>query len=469
MTAVRWGIVIIAVLASGPAGSWLRRQPALRLRLWTLLGLLPFLPPFRMALLVFPIPSDTHGFETMPLIDGLALCLLRSARPRERPLPYRFALVAYLLVVATSMLQGRWPMLTAGYLWTLTRMIVVLVAIWRAGGEDLRVVPAVLRGLTLGIVYEAGLTAWQHFGQGLSRASGSFSGWNDVGLALNLVVMVPVARILAGRTSLLTRLTPLAAVVGGICAVSRGALLFFGLGITIVWVGSIVREYTGRKAAFGLAGLLLAAVIVPIALTVVRARGSAADRQESMAERDRLEDAAALMLSEHPMGVGASHFMPELFLGGYGPRAGLGWHEWTAIVHNIYWLTAAEMGYVGVLALLALFLIPLRLAFFRRPRGPRGDVLLGLGAGLLVFSLHLFFEWAWRLSQISYLYFISIGLVAAVAQPARPRRRPRRPDVGTRRATGAPAAPPAVSPAGPAPRRTPEPAALRLRVSRSSL
>src|SRR5262249_16153475 len=76
-------------------------------------------------------------------------------------------------------------------------------------------------------------------------------------------------------------------------------------------------------------------------------------------------------------------------------------------------------GYAGVVALLVLFLAPLRFAFLRRPRGPRGDVLLGLGVDLLLFCVHCYFEWAWRLTEISYLYFMNIALVAAVAQPAR--------------------------------------------------
>lgn len=429
MTALKWAIFAAAVLASGPVAEWLRRRPAIRLQLWTLMGLLPFLAPSRMALIYLPsTPSDTHGVEIVPLLDWLALCLFRSVKSRHGPMPYRAALGFYFLVVVVSITQARWPMVAVGYAWTVCRMALVVLAVWRAGCEDERIVPAVLRGMALGAVYEGVLASWQHFGQGLLRARGSFSGWNGLGLALNLVVMVPVARILAGRTSLLTKLVPVAAVLGALFSVSRGALLFLGMGVALVWLGSSMRKFTARKAWFGLCGLLLCAAIVPVALSTVEGR-SKEERDESMNTREYLKDAAAMMLQEHPLGVGASHFTAELLLGGYGRRVGLGWRQLTIIVHNVYWLTAAELGYAGVVALLLLFLAPLRLAFLRRFRGPRGDVLLGLGVGLVVFSVASSFEWAWRLTALSSLYFMSIALVAVVARPR-----------SARQATGGPSA-----------------------------
>ena len=37
-------------------------------------------------------------------------------------------------------------------------------------------------------------------------------------------------------------------------------------------------------------------------------------------------------------------------------RAGVPWSSAVAIVHNIYWLTAAEIGYFGLVALVLLWL-----------------------------------------------------------------------------------------------------------------
>lgn len=420
MTALKWALFAVAVLASYPVALWLRERPGVRLPLWTLVGLLPFIHPEPMALVFFGgRPSDTHGVE-VAFIDWLALCLLLAARAGRRlPSAYRLALSAYFLVVIVSISQARWPELAAAHLWKLCRMALVLVAVWRAGVEDARVPVALLRGMAIGAVYEGGLAAWQHFGRGVLRAQGSFSGWNSLGVVLNLVAMVPVARILAGPTSLLTKLVPLAAVAGALFSVSRGALLFLGVGIALVWIGSTLRRPTARKAWFGACGLLLFAAVVPVALSALASR-TAEERQESLDTRARLETAAVTMLREHPLGVGASHYVPELLLGGYGERAGLGWRMWVAVVHNVYWLTAAELGHAGVVALLLLFLAPLRLALLRRAGGPRGDVLLGLGAGLAVFGVHSCFEWVWRLNEIMYLWFMNVGVVAVLAAQAQP-------------------------------------------------
>jgi O-antigen ligase len=90
-----------------------------------------------------------------------------------------------------------------------------------------------------------------------------------------------------------------------------------------------------------------------------------------------------------------------------------------AIVHNIYSLTAAEMGYAGVVALVILFLVPLASALWyglRARHDRRGDVLLGLGVGLIVFYTHGFFEWVWRLTEVSYVYFTIIGIIAVLTR-----------------------------------------------------
>lgn len=418
MTAVKWAIFLVALLTSNHVALWLRPRPAIRIRLWTLVGVLPFLAPFNMGLYSFPArASDTPGFE-VALIDWLVLCLALSAAPSERPAPYRFTLFVYFVVVLVSITQARWPLLAAAYAWRVGRMILLVLAIWRAGGDDRRVPAALMRGMLAGVVFEGGLAAWQHFVQGMPRAEGTFSGWNSLGLVVNLIVMVPVARILAGPTSLLTKLAPMAAVIADLLSVSRGALLFLGLGVALVWLGSALKESTPRKAWFGVCGLLVAAVIVPVAISTVESR-TAADRSESLETRRQLQSAAAMMLDDHPLGVGASHFVPELLHGGYGERAELGWRVRISIVHSVYWVTAAELGYGGVVALLLLFLDPLRVALLRRPGGRRGDVLLGLGIGLAIFSVHCGYEWAWRLAEVSYPYFMTAGMVAVVARQPR--------------------------------------------------
>ena len=424
MTAVKWTVVVVAVLASYPAGRWLRDRPALRLQLCTFVGVLPFIPGLDMALISFgPRPGDTYGIE-VALVDWLALSLLLSTKPAERPLPYRFALSVYFLVVIVSITQARWTLHAAGYVWKLCRMYLLFLAVWRAGCQDRRVPAALLRGMTFGVLCEGAVAAWQHFGLGIKQAVGSFSHQNTLGMLTNLIVMVPIARILAGPTSLLTKLVPVAAVLAALFTVSRGTLLFLGIGTTLVFVGSLLREVTPRKAWIALFGLTLAAVLVPMALTVIESR-KAEDRAGSMETRGLLENAASAMLQDHPLGVGPNHYPVELVLGGYGQRAEVSWFMRASIVHSVYWLTAAELGYAGVIALLVLFVAPLSSALLnglRRGQGRRSDVLLGLGAGLTTLYAHSIFEWTWRLTEVSYAYFMTIAMIAVLARQRRPAR-----------------------------------------------
>jgi len=165
-------------------------------------------------------------------------------------------------------------------------------------------------------------------------------------------------------------------------------------------------------------GLVLGAAFVPLALSKIESR-SAEQRAQSIEHRQMLEVAASLMLQEHPLGIGPNCFISQLLHGGYGERAGLNWGQRLSIVHNIYWLTAAEMGYSGVVALVVLFLVPLASALrygLRTRHDRRGDVLLGLGVGLMVFYAHGFIEWVWRLTEVSYVYFTIIAIVAVLTR-----------------------------------------------------
>jgi O-antigen ligase len=257
--------------------------------------------------------------------------------------------------------------------------------------------------------------------------TGTFVHQNTLGMMVNLAVMAPVALEVAGRGSRLTRLAVIAAVPVCILTISRGALLFFGGGVVLVYLASATRAFTWRKAKLGLVGLALAAVVVPLALAELGSRPEV-ERVESMETRAQFERAASLMLQEHPLGIGPNHFTLRL-LTSYGERAGVDWTQRLAIVHDVYTLTAAEMGYAGVVALALLFVAPLLTAvraIRRAGRDPRGDLLVGLAVTLAVFYAHGLFEWAWRQTPVSYLYWMIVAVTESVARQLRAERATRR-------------------------------------------
>jgi O-antigen ligase len=417
-TAVKWAIFIVALLASYPAGRWLRVNPRLRLYTWTLVGLLPFSPVrLEMSLIFFGTRlGDTNGFE-VALIDWLVVCLYFAEKGNAKPAPYRTALGAYLVVAVASATQAAWPLGAFGYVWKLCRMYLLFVVAFRAG-EDRRMHVALLRGMMAGVLLEASMTAWQHYGEGVWRATGTFAHQNTLGVVLSLVVMTPLALLLAGQVTTLNVLVPVVALPACIFTVSRGAVFFLGAGSVVLYLLSLYRSAARGKALVGLAGLTLALLLVPAAIRTLGSR-SAQQQASSMELRTRLEDTASLMLREHPFGVGPNHFQVMLGEGGYGERGGIDEFNRSALVHNIYMLTLAEMGYAGLVALGVLFLSPLVSAFrwaYRARRDLRGDVLLGLGVGLLVFYVHSLFEWAWRITAVTYVYWMTVAIVASLTR-----------------------------------------------------
>jgi O-antigen ligase len=136
-------------------------------------------------------------------------------------------------------------------------------------------------------------------------------------------------------------------------------------------------------------------------------------------ERLLFKEAAADMLSDHPMGVGANHFNFVANTQGYFDRVGEEWGPGRASnVHNVYWLVSAETGYLGLIAFVFLLLRPMYVAFacgLRHIGDPRGDLLLGLGVALLVVCVHSFEEWIFVTFDAQYQFALVIGLVAGLA------------------------------------------------------
>jgi O-antigen ligase len=390
---------------------------------WSLVGFLPFFYSRDVALVVDRVrPGDSHGLE-VALIDLLAVALF-VARPRPLPrVPYRGAAAFYLLAAAASMAQAASPGFAFFYVWKLLRMCFLGAVLMRAGHEG-DAPAAVLRGMTLGTLYEFGLVLWQRYGLGMNQVPGSFAHQNSLGMALNLVVMASFALVLARRTNWWTTVAPFAAMVTIVLTLSRGSLALFALGLFLVFSLSMLRGVTRRKVAMALLGMAVAAaVLLKGADTISRRFGEAP--ADSMAERRRLEAAALMMVRDHPLGVGANHFTWMLIHRGYGERAGLDARSRTANVHNIYWLTAAETGYPGLLALLLLLAAPLLHAsrYVLSARGDvRGDVLLGLAVGLVLCYVHGTVEWVWRTTEISYLFWMIVAMVPALARQLRAQR-----------------------------------------------
>ena len=185
----------------------------------------------------------------------------------------------------------------------------------------------------------------------------------------------------------------------------------------LMYLLSAARRLTLRKFAVALLGILFVGLLLLKAADTIARRFETAPEESALA-RVEFNAAAERMLDASPLGVGINQFSLALGSDPRGPGSG--------IVHNIYWLTAAELGYFGFAAFVALLLGPFlqALRYGWRTRGDaRGDELLGFAVGLLAMYAQGWLEWAWRQTPLSYLFWLVVALVGSTVRQLRAERR----------------------------------------------
>ena len=199
----------------------------------------------------------------------------------------------------------------------------------------------------------------------------------------------------------------------------RGTGGLAAIGYFLVFAISSLRQWTARKAVLLGLGIAVVCLLVPVILASFATRFNA-QQDSNYDERAAFESAATMMISDHPMGVGANYYVVEANVSGYNDRAHVAYviGSDSANVHNIYYLITAETGYLGLLTFVFVLLRPLVVAFrcgWRNKRDRRGDLLLGLGTALLIVYVHSFFEWIFISFAAQYMFALDAGMVAGIA------------------------------------------------------
>lgn len=427
---MKWPFITLAVLAILPFSQWLRGNPDQTPKIWTLLGLFPFIldaAHLQVAVVSWALwPGFVKGIE-VSAIDVIALSLYLSLPRRRNSVPFLFTMAAYFCAVLISVFQAGAPEATVFYLVQLARVFFLFAVITRACADQ-RVAPAIFNGMAIGICLEACVVIWQRFALGQFQADGTFLHQNSLGMAIHFVVFPFFAMLLAGKRGWQPRLVPIAGIIIALLTVSRATLGLAVLGYVALFSISALRKWSARKGRLAIAGAITIAALAPIGYLSLETRFAATPFSTDYDERAAFESAAASMLSDHPMGVGANNYVVIANTQGYNERAGviptpasLG-----ATVHNMYFLVAAETGYLGLVTFLIFLLRPLLVAFvwgWRDRQDLRGDILLGLGVSLLMIYMHSLYEWIFVTYYSEYLFAIETGLIAGLAQQLGYRRR----------------------------------------------
>ena len=387
-----------------------------------LMGFLPFVietSHLYMAAISWPFwPGFVRGAE-ISILDVLALALYLSLPRAGSAVPFRLWMALYFLAVLLSALQATVPMAALFYAWQLARMFLVYSVVAKAC-MDKRVVPAVLTGMAVGLCFEACDVIWERLGLGILRASGTLIHENYLGLMSHFVTFPWISLLLAGERGWQPVVAPLAGLVVATLTVSRATLGLLGAGFIGLFGLSALRRWTPRKALLLAAGVAIAGIIAPIVLSSLEERFSGAPTPGNYDERVAFQTAASMMISDHPMGVGANYYVVAANTEGYNNRARVAWviGSDSTNVHNIYYLVTAETGYIGLVTFVLMLLQPLIVAFrcgWRNRGDQRGDLLIGLGMSLLVVYIHSYFEWIFITFSAQYMFALEAGLVAGLA------------------------------------------------------
>jgi O-antigen ligase len=423
---VKWALLTAALACVPFLADWIRRNAAATPQLWMTIGFLIVQhSPLHLFMAIVTWagmwPGHVQGLE-ISLVDIILLSVYLTLPHRRQPTPFVVFFGIYFATVLLSAVQASVPFAAIFYAWQLARVFFVYLVISKACVADARVTPSLLKGLAMGLFLAAAEAAWERFVLGLLQTPGGFAHQNFLGLISHFIVFPFFALLLVNSRSKLSWLVSITGAVVAVLTTSRATVAFAGLGFATVFALSALRKWTSQKARVAVIGAAALLAIVPLFLSSFESRFGANVEASFLGtdeERVQLSTAASMMLADHPMGVGANHYVVVANTGGYNASVGLTWTSNSAHVHNVYWLAAAETGYVGLFAFVAMLLRPLVVAFscgWRNRNDVRGDLLLGLGVSLLMVYLHSFYEWIFVTFQAQYIFAASMGLIAGLAQ-----------------------------------------------------
>jgi len=424
---VKWIIIVYGIVAGALLIYGVRRNAQVAPWLWFSIGVLPFVL-VSLHLFGFIVSWPTwagysKGFE-FSAIDPLVVIALFDQK-LDRSIPWMILpLLIYGAAMLLSVEQALVPMAAAFPVWQLARVI-ALVTITAQACANPRVPPALMMGIGIGVCIEMFTVLDQRYVQHILQTPGTFIHQNTLGLITNLAVMPFAAIFIARPKAFWLAIIPIAGIIIGLMTVSRATQGLYILGLGMLIIISLLRNFSVQRLAFAIVAAGVIGVAVPIALTTLTQRFKEVPLDPLYDERAAFELAASTMFKDHPWGVGANHYVMQVNLQGYNEVARVSWTSFDATVHNAYLLTAAELGYPGLMALLVMLVVPILVAlrWGWRDRGDiRSDVLIGLGVALILTALHNQFEWIFVTMEVQYVYALSLGLVAGLSMCLRARQ-----------------------------------------------
>ena len=372
--------------------------------------------------------GDTRGFEfgvtdwmVMALITVMALSpRWRRQRPELLP-PNALLLGLYFLLAFSTLFVSDVPLFSAFGLFKILRAIAVywLAYNFLRSEQDLRHFLLILAAI---VAFEFVFVLYQR-GIGIYRATGTLPHSNTLALYINMMNMIFLSMVLNDRSSGWQRYVYWAALGMGslivLATFSRGALAVMALCYLLVVVLSLADRIRPVKLRVVMVmALLTLPVLIKVTPSIIQRFETAPINAEL--SREQANEAAIAMADSAWLGVGLntySHAINETSFSRFVPL-----EVDRGIVHNIYLLHAAEMGWVGLLLfllLIARFLWMALKLIRRRMDNIVSWIAIGIFAGMCSLWIQSSLEWAFRQTYITVEFFMLAGFLAALPRVLR--------------------------------------------------
>ncbi len=388
------------------------------------LGLMPFIEVgFNVSAspIAWPTwPGTAKGIE-LSLTDSVAIAMVVAGSRLKTPVGIKLSFGLFLFAFLVSLAGSDAKMPAMFYGWNLGRTVLVFLAVARASVADRNVPIALLTGLITGLGIQAVVVSWEYAG-GARQAGGWFGHQNLLGMATHLIAYPAFAAFLGGYYPKRTAVAVVAGLVVAFAGGSRATIGLFALGVILTAMLSLLHRPSGRKAGIVAAALIGLLAASPFLYSAIERR-SDESRAGSNDERQKMVSAASMIIADYPFGIGANHYVIVANLGGYSARANVAWNEANraAPVHNTYYLVTAEMGWLGLLGLMAIIGTVLHTAL-RTTRQIRhsfaGEYAAGVTISFLVLAVHAYFEWITMTYPIHLLFGMNLGVLVAIGSSA---------------------------------------------------
>ncbi len=444
-TLIFWLGAIIGIFAGVLVGRMQRRL------LYLMFGLLVFSTVTQsLSITFFPALAykvATRGFFIhVSYLFAVILLISMILRPKEYKLKWTYPLlIPYILIILWSFLSWYYvfpdalPRVPGEYeedtsvffyiklypLFEIHQMLwgVFLILVVSNFVKDARSVYIAVYAVAIALILLMFAALFQRYGRGIYRVA-FFDDINNFNSYLGMagLFILPMAFAIRNTyVALLIWIATAAALISIILTVSRASLLaFMGIGALIAIVCT-VRYCSYRNVFMLFLGCLMALGFIAKAANTLAERFTWEQAGADYEDRKKVYAAAVLMADEHFTGVGLGNFS-AWNLSGYADRVGA---EEVSIAHNIWFLTLAEIGYIGLLFFILFWLRYLQMLtyvfykFWGEKESVYFPLMLGVTGGLLFLHFQNLVHFTMRVGSIFILSQILIALTVRMYLDAR--------------------------------------------------